>query len=362
MYDIKTKIDLIKNRLTSDQVVDLLEGLGSTICHKYTKTDQIKCTCLNPYHEDKNPSANYSMTLHKLHCFSCNYKGDLIQILQDVRQISFNEAMDFLCGMVGLTNEITVEYLSINIDNRKKIFAKNYDKEKIKLENVELPGYFSANWRFANEHILKYITKRKFNLRSFEEWAIGYCNRGFWQYRIIIPFTFFNKIVGFTGRSVLDEKEYNTLGFNKERPYAKYMHKASTHIKEILFGLNRFYKPEDPFFVEGAFDCIRMQNYGLNCYSTLSNKLSDSQATLIKKYFKGTLYLLPDNDSPGRYLVEEFKNKLGRDFDIKICHYNCSDPDQMLKEDVVSLKENAKNVYEIFTNLPEIDITTVTRY
>ena len=131
--------------------------------------------------------------------------------------------------------------------------------------------------------------------------------------------------------------------------YAKYKHKASTPIEEIIYGLDSGYKAEDPIFVEGSFDCIRMRSFGLNCYSTLSNNVSDKQAELIKKYFTGTIYVMHDNDKGGIQMVDKFKELLYHSYPIRICKLpkSVKDPDGMNKKEALISKAEAKLIVEL---------------
>ena len=57
-------------------VIDLLEERG--VYYRLSGKD-VLIRCLNPDHDDRNPSMRIDKVLGVFHCFSCGYKGSLFK-------------------------------------------------------------------------------------------------------------------------------------------------------------------------------------------------------------------------------------------------------------------------------------------
>jgi len=354
-------IKKIKKNLTPEFVEELLYDLGCEQV-KHARGDELNYNCLNPDHLDTNPSANYNLKKNLFNCLSCGVGGDIFKLVMLARDVYFDKAVEFLAKRMKLSEDDkadSFEDLLLNLEARKRM--KNRVVEKFKMyvdEEVELPYYYSSDWSKAPIRFLKYLEERRFEISDLVNNGIGYCDRGYWRNRIIVPFLQWDKIVGFTARSIYSSKE-EYLKFHLDEDYfAKYKHKASTDIDRIIYGLDSDYNEKDPIFVEGSFDCIRLRSYGLNAYSTLSNKVSKHQSEMIKRLFKGDIYMMPDNDQGGELLVEKFKEYLTHSFRLRLVKYPAKDPDGLTKEEAIDAIKNAKPIYYIEPIKDEVRICT----
>lgn len=73
-------------------ILDLAERLRIEIGKNNT------CRCINPMHDDKNPSMSFDSRTNSFKCFSCGYKGDTIELVMEVNKFSFKEAIDWILG------------------------------------------------------------------------------------------------------------------------------------------------------------------------------------------------------------------------------------------------------------------------
>ena len=82
----KTEIQELKSKIDCRELV---QSLGI----KFKGTN---ISCLNSSHPDSNPSmAVYS---DNAVCFACNYNLDAISIVQTILNVSFKEALEYLCS------------------------------------------------------------------------------------------------------------------------------------------------------------------------------------------------------------------------------------------------------------------------
>lgn len=106
--DIKKAMDLIKTNVLLSEVV------GQYVSLKSSGSRQYQCKCL--FHKDSNPSMGVSDDKGVFNCFSCGAKGDSIQFVRDVEQLSFTDAVKHIVVMAGLdTANLQVVSLSLHL-------------------------------------------------------------------------------------------------------------------------------------------------------------------------------------------------------------------------------------------------------
>jgi DNA primase len=86
------QVEEVKRR---HSIVSLFEGYGV----KLSKTSHNgSYTGLCPWHDDHNPSLSVDETKGLFHCFGCDAKGDIIELVRKMEGVSFREALKKLEG------------------------------------------------------------------------------------------------------------------------------------------------------------------------------------------------------------------------------------------------------------------------
>ena len=85
VVDIKQAIELIKERTCISDIV------SNYVAIKPAGAGQYQCKC--PFHNDGNPSMGISDERGVYNCFSCGAKGDSIQFVKDIEQLTFIDAV-----------------------------------------------------------------------------------------------------------------------------------------------------------------------------------------------------------------------------------------------------------------------------
>lgn len=79
-------------------------------------------TALCPFHEEKTPSFKVFPDSQRFHCFGCGKSGDVITFIQELRGISFRDALHYL-GICG-NQPLPVN----NRENRKRDLVRQFRK------------------------------------------------------------------------------------------------------------------------------------------------------------------------------------------------------------------------------------------
>lgn len=268
------------------QVIELLEEKG--IFYKLSGRD-VLIKCLNPDHDDSNPSMRIDKILGVFHCFSCGYKGSLFKHYD----VDYSETA------------LRREKLRRIIDNLRSAGV-----------GLQMPkGYipYIGNWRGIKPETYK-------NFGAFRHHDPQY------QGRINFPIKDASgRIVVFQGRD-----EFGTLP-------NKYMFHPS-HVKLPLFPS---VKPIQGrvILVEGIFDMLNLHDKGLDnaiCCFGVKN-FNEQKLNYLKIAGVQGLDLVFDADDAGKSGAEKIK-ELAKDFPVRIINLKSGDPGSLSEKQVIGLR------------------------
>lgn len=83
---------------------DVYDVLSDFLPELRRKGSNYQCCC--PFHSEKTPSFIVSPSRNRYHCFSCHKSGDAIEFLREHENMSFSEAIEYICRKYS----IPVEY------------------------------------------------------------------------------------------------------------------------------------------------------------------------------------------------------------------------------------------------------------
>ncbi len=151
---MKVRPDDIKNIRQSVPIEPMLVDLGFTP----KRSGQGWMICC-PYHDDRNPSCSV-IEGGFFRCFACGVKGDVIELVRHVRQLSFIDAIDYLARLAG-----------VSLVERKSVDQAVLD---------EAARYYE--WCFHNtkggETARNYLRKRGWRDSAMQTWRVGYAPNG----------------------------------------------------------------------------------------------------------------------------------------------------------------------------------------
>jgi hypothetical protein len=213
------------------------------------------------------------------HCFNCGFKTGWRPGLHFGLKI--RKLMEWMGMDEGLIMRLQFDALR---DLDEEVVYQERIKEAIHFEPRDLPentvSLASAQEQDALD-VAKYLDSRGFELHDFDwMWspAEGY-NR-----RLIIPYTWENKVVGYTARSI----DYNGSK-------GKYIQHVGS---DYVFGMDQ-QKRDSKFALlsEGPLDAI-----SLGGLAVLTNEVNDRKAEIIDTLGR-EIIVVPDRDKAGKQLV-----------------------------------------------------------
>ena len=280
---------------------------------------------LCPFHDEKTPSFTVSEDKQICHCFGCKKGGNVFQFTQEIKDISFVEAVKALGERVNITVDLPSETPSndghqIASDDLKMIemhelmqeyyhyalkktvegeAALNYLKERgftDELIDARQIGYAPNNTHFCHDFLQKkgYDIQLAFEagLLSRNEENFSYFDR--FRDRIMFPLmNAQSRIVGYSGRT-----------YTNQEP--KYLNSPETpifHKRKLLYNVDRarktIRKVDEAILLEGFMDVIKADQAGLKqVVASMGTQLSQEHITFLKK-LTSNITLMFDGDFAG---------------------------------------------------------------
>ena len=278
-----------------------------------------------PFHNEKTPSFNVSVTKGIYKCFGCGKGGDSVHFIMDHEKYSYPEALKYLANKYNIEVEETVQ-------SPQNIEAQNA-RESLYIVSEYAASYF-ANEMWAGEQGraigLSYFKERGFREDIVKKFQLGY-SPDVWdaliqsavaaghkeEYlektglsirndkgklydrfrgRVMFPIhNFTGRVIGFGGR---------TLKTDKNVP--KYVNSPESdiyHKSNVLYGLFHAKKAirdtDNCYLVEGYADVLAVHQAGIeNVVASSGTSLTTEQIRLIGR-FSQNVTILYDGDAAG---------------------------------------------------------------
>ena len=214
------------------------------------------------------------------HCFNCGFKASW----QPGRGVSkgLRRLLVWLGTPDDAINKLTLDVMRINEGvevKQRKIEIPTFETVPLPADAIKLTDITEFN-KFSLA-ILEYMSARNLNLDDTDYYwspSLGYRDR------LIIPFFFEGRIVGWTARTILADKQPKYLTENQPG---------------YVYGLDeQGYNKVFAIVCEGPVDAIHVDGCALT-----GSEIGDQQAILINRLAKDVI-VVPDRDKAGSKLIE----------------------------------------------------------
>jgi hypothetical protein len=221
------------------------------------------------------------------HCFNCGFKASW----QPGRNLSykFKKLLEWLSTPDSEITRLALDVMRVNEGVEvqiRKIELPEFTSVPLPEDAVrirDIPDYNENCKSFKNFlQVIEYMTKRNLNLDDTDYyWSPSLAYRE----RLIIPFYYEGRVVGWTARSVTPDKQ------------PKYLTETQPG---FVYNLDE-QRPQKAFALlcEGPIDAIHIEGCALT-----GSEINDAQALLLNRLGKD-IYVVPDRDRAGSKLIEQ---------------------------------------------------------
>jgi DNA primase len=313
----------------------------------------LKALC--PFHTEKTPSFFVMPDKDTFSCYGCNKFGDIFTFVQEIENLNFTEAMNFL-----------IEKFNIPVEREKT--RGGFKKDVYANINQKAMKYFRDNLLDSpgGKKALEYLAKRGISRDTIELFSLGYAQNqwdGLYGYlrkhscdigkaielglliksekhriydrfrgRIIFPIfpeSDPHTPIAFGGRTIFDDpgKYLNS----PDTP----LYKKSKHLYGFHLSKKSIRETKYAVLVEGYFDVVSLYQYGIeNAAASLGTALTENQVYLLKR-FSDQVYIFYDSDKAGidatlRGIEKMFEQNMNPRI-IVLPNTDAKDPDDFIK-------------------------------
>jgi len=313
-----------------------------------------KGMALCPFHGEKTASMSFTDVENLFHCFGCKEGGDIFKYVQEINNLEFQDAIEFVAEKYGfkLTYTQTSDNSDFKVYQEKIDLINNYFLEtmksniskdakaylqKRKYDNIDIEKYSISFISKDEESFNKFCKKNEITKDDLQRLGFISSNGNMlFKNRIMFPIlSFRNNIIAFGGRAI-DDFGPKYLNSSDSVLYKK---------NRNLYFTNEFItatkKKGYAFIVEGYFDVLSLNKLGYeNSASPSGTALTYQQLESVSKYTSKILICF-DNDEAGLKATErvlQIKNQISKQVEI-----HC-----------LNLPSEYKDISDVFESKPEL--------
>lgn len=280
-------IKTINEAINEDNIETILEALG----FDGVQAGSIARACCKLHGGSQNQQFIFDTEKKYYYCHTCGECGDAVQLVRDILDLGFKDAVAWLCGLLNITFDGNIQH------TQQASYMKDIYKW-MKAVQTQSP---------LDEYILPHDIKQISNWRSFRNDTLEHfmCSYSKEVGRVICPIKFDGKIIGSSNRRI------------RETDYIKWKHEP-TGLKRnaILYNLPDGFVDEI-IICEGMLDVWCWWELGKNAVALLGTSISEQQIQLLQKHTLNITICL-DGDEAGVIGAKKAYDKLKYRFTTKV--------------------------------------------
>ena len=337
------------------------------------KKSGVNYKAICPFHSDRNPSFYVSPVKQVCHCFVCGKGGDVLWFLMEHEQMSFIEALQWLCRKYSIefpkqemTDEERQQYQQLEarriaISAAARYYQSQLQQSQSFLEsrgyNIDDPilsrygvGYAPAGSILQSELVAHqgHSLDRLIEVDCIRKAEDG---KTYDTFRDRVIFPFYDRrgnIVGFSGRTlqpIVDGKPAKYLNTGETSLFTKGRH---------LFGLYQarqaITRSGFVYLVEGQFDVMTLAKYGVeNAVGGSGTAFTEDQVKLLQA-FTQEVHMIYDSDAAGqKAALQNCEILLKAGFVVKCVQLpEGKDPDEFARKNGAQTQKLLENYTDTF--------------
>jgi len=264
-----------------------LSELRKRNIYYFRSGNNIMLNCI--FHSEKTPSLGVDFKKRVFHCFTCGAVGNITKLKKALFEGEIEIEEDFredeVVGILNSTTRLRERLRNINVESSELMIK------------VLISSDFFKKFSPVAGHLeyTVYLFSRNIVPDSWKKWDIR-CGEWKGVKRVLIPmYDEYKRLIAIYGRSLEGDK------------YLRIRKSKNSDVGKILFGFEHLRGKRKVVLVEGEFDAIYLQQFGIPAVSIGTKKPTEIQLMKMAKYFSEVTLSL-DGDVPER--TQKVKGKL----------------------------------------------------
>lgn len=301
------------DRLGVANVLDVLTGLYG-LTEGNLRGDEYDILCPNPAHPDSNPSTSVNLETGLWNCFSCGTAGDLVELglyMLDLPMEPYRVKQESRKQVLEMLQPRSPDALRVNI-SRKLAAATAHSTVRQTAASAEL-----GPWE---DGPLTALRTRGFARSTLKRWGVQFVPEQELENKEGRMFTIQSSIA-----IPIRDEHSRLLSWCFRRTDSspswqpKYLYPKDADITELWFGLQHHHDAEHITIVEGALDCMWLDQCGYPALALLGSSMGDQKIMALQRY--KSITIMGDRDQGGISAVNRIGQMLGDRMPVRIARY-----------------------------------------
>jgi DNA primase len=294
---LNTKLSSTNN--LESEIRKLLSDYNINIQTESGKEATIYC----PFHKNTHSPAFYiNLKTGLWQCFnpSCDKRGNFRQLYKHISGKSY--ARETMVDPVDLQHKLERSLNPIKM-------------EELTTESIEI------DYDSDEINLLSTLIERGFTKDTLRYLEIGYSKV---KDRVVIPVRNIRyEVVGLIGRAIHDWQD------------PRYLYNKGFKRADVLFNIQNAKRFDECIVVEGSLDCAKVVQAGfVNCVATLGAKVSENQASMLRKWFD-KIVIFSDRDDAGDAMRDAIiRSCEGKELSYMTIPSHVKDPGEMSEQEI----------------------------
>lgn len=289
--------------------------------------DEYKLLCVNPSHDDTEPSMGVNLETGYWNCFACGIGGDLLDLGKRVLGVPQREVRERLKPSTpeALLTAVQRKIAAIKLPTRTRTKA------------ITLPGPYEPG-------PLDELYQRGFHEDTLVKWGVRFCPEETLTKANGDTFTITNSIAipirDSRGHLLAWCYRATKASASWQQANARYLYTPEFPISEVWYGLEHHDDAPEIAVVEGALDAQWLDQCGFAAKGMLGSHMGDRKIMQLQKH--RTVTLFADRDHAGAQWVHRVGNMIGNRTSVYVVLY-----DKRIARTYVDPKETDKKKRKI---------------
>lgn len=304
-------------------VVDVVERLFGV--EGSLQGREFKFICVNPRHNESNPSCSVNAETGYWHCFSCGVGGDLAEL----GVLALKKPRD---EVEQLLRPATIEGMVESVRSRLRSVSS------VKAPKLSQQRPIGGPY---DDGPLTAFRSRGFTQETLKKWGVRFCESETLLSTAGKEFTIRNSIA-----IPIRDESGQTMAWCYRRtnssPSWQPRYIYDREVSHLWFGMDQHHNKDEVVIVEGAADAMWLDQCNFPALGLLGAGMVGGKTHIQSKVLRlmrfKSLVLLGDRDAGGEAWVNYIGGKLGTRLPIKVALYSSwmpgSDPQEMLGVDL----------------------------
>lgn len=244
----------------------------------YEEAGENRLMVICPFHDDTHPSCGVWADSGWFKCFACGKTGSLADLIAETEGVSWGDAKRMIGGeeRVSEMQKKLVDSLTRDVDTLKYFSRRSFHASYPELE------VGSEGWKYLIGRGITAESIRRFDMRQ---------GRKKYRSRVVLPiYTVDGKLLSYVGRTY-------ARGMVPKTRKSRSPHRTFYGLREIV---NSQSKHEYIVVVEGEFDAIYLQQFGVPAVANMGTTAMGPEKIILLRRYAKRVVLSYDGDEAGR--------------------------------------------------------------